>query len=391
MRAKGMSLRLLALTFAIGMVSAACGNDDDGATETTAVATETTAAATETTAPATETSAAATETTAAGTTETTAAAAGGADKQKLRVALLLPGIKNDNSFSQAGYEGLVQAAEQDGAVEYEVLEELVDPTDSEPALRDFATKGFDLIIGHGIEYVDPIQKLYKEFPNVKWSMSGGVLAQKKPDVNLEDWLYNTQDMAYPNGLIAGNALIGDTIGVVGGPEFDFVKIMHQSFRDAVKTIKPDVKFLEGFAGSFVDVQKAAEVTQQLIDQGADYIYCSGDGICIGAAQTAAAAGIPISTGFGTQIAAAPDVFVSATFIHLKDLYQGYFDRIRDGIFGNKFNPSGIFNKQVEVSAINPDVTAKLAKTPAELQTIIDEFIAKVQKGEFEIPFPATGA
>ena len=323
------------------------------------------------------------------------------DGGTLKVALLLPGVRNDNSYSQAGFEGLRDAAAADGNVEIQVLEEIVDPTDSLPALRDFASQGYDLILGHGIEYVDPIQQLHAEFPDVAFAMTGGVLVPGAvTSGNVTDWLYNVQDMAYPNGILAARAIVGDTIGVVGGPEFDFVKTMHQSFRDAALSVNPDLNFLEGFAGSFVDVHAAAEVAQQLIDQGADFIYCSGDGICIGAAQIASAAGIPISVGFGSQQQTAPDVYLSATVLRLKDQYLSYFDQVRNGTFGTPdgevhavgedgyaFFPAGIFNGQVEVLPVNTGATVETAVGLAELQATLDELVASIQSGEFTIPFP----
>ena len=315
-------------------------------------------------------------------------AAASAD-EGLRVALLLPGIKNDNSFSQAAAEGIIDAVAADGNIaEYQILEEIIEPTDSLPAIRGFASRGFDLIIGHGIEYVDPIMELYSEFPDVDFAMTGGVLVEgADPQDNVVDWLYNVQDMAYPNGIVAANALIGDTIGIVGGPEFDFVKVMHISFQQGVASVNPDVQFLEGFAGDFVNVQKAAEVAKSLIDQGADMIYCSGDGICIGAAQSASAAGIPILVGFGSQHETAPDVYIGATVIRLSELFQTYFDTVRDGSFGNAFYPGSLQNGGIEVLPINMDATVETAKSLEELQQILDDFVAAVVSGEFVIPFP----
>ena len=312
-----------------------------------------------------------------------------ADDGGLRVALLVPGIKNDNSFSQAGAEGLLAAVAADGNIaEYQILEEIIEPTDSLPALRGFASRGFDLIIGHGIEYVDPIMELHAEFPDVDFAMTGGVLVEgADPKDNVVDWLYNVQDMAYPNGILAGNALVGDTIGIVGGPEFDFVKVMHVSFQQAVASVNPEIQFLEGFAGDFVNVQKAAEVATSLIDQGADLIYCSGDGICIGAAQSAAAAGVPILVGFGSQYETAPDVYIGATVIRLSEQFQTYFDTVRDGTFGNAFYPGSLQNGGIEVLPINADATVETAVSTDELQAILDDFIASVESGEFVIPFP----
>lgn len=70
---------LVGLAVAVAITAAACGNDDDSASDTTAAATETTAAAVETTAAATETTAA------AAATETTAAAAAGAQTYAVQV------------------------------------------------------------------------------------------------------------------------------------------------------------------------------------------------------------------------------------------------------------------------------------------------------------------
>ena len=321
--------------------------------------------------------------------EMEAAAAPAPDDEGLRVALLLPGIKNDNSFSQAAAEGLLDAVAADGNIaEYQMLEEIIEPTDSLPAIRGFASRGFDLIIGHGIEYVDPIMELYSEFPDVDFAMTGGVLVEgADPQDNVVDWLYNVQDMAYPNGIIAAHALIGDTIGIVGGPEFDFVKVMHLSFQQGVASVNPEVQFLEGFAGDFVNVQKAAEVATSLIDQGADLIYCSGDGICIGAAQSASAAGIPILVGFGSQYETAPDVYLGATVIRLSELFQTYFDTVRDGSFGNAFYPGSLQNGGIEVLPINTDATVETATSLEELQQILDDFVGAVISGEIQIPFP----
>lgn len=390
-RRSSILFKLFALLMVFGLVAAACGNDDDSDAEP---APEPAPTDTQETEPEPEPEPEPEE-----EPEPEPEPADNGDA--LRVALLLPGVRNDNSFSQAAYEGLRDAVAEDGNVETQVLEEIIDPTDSLPALRDFASQGFDLILGHGIEYVDPIQQLYDEFPDVAFSMTGGILVPGSvTSSNVVDWLYNVQDMAYPNGILAAKAVIGDTIGIVGGPEFDFVKTMHQSFRDAALSVNPDLNFLEGFAGSFVDVQAAAEVSQQLIDQGADFIYCSGDGICIGAAQTASAAGIPIAVGFGSQEQTAPDVYLAATVIRMKDLYLSFFDQVRTGTFGTPdgevhavgeegyaFYPGGIFNAQVEVLPVNMAATVDTAVGLDELQAALDELVASIEAGEFSIPFP----
>lgn len=142
------------------------------------------------------------------------------------------------------------------------------------------------------------------------------------------------------------------------------------------------------------------MTQQLIDQGSEYIYCSGHGICIGSAQTAAAAGIPISVGFGSQEQTAPDVFLSATVIRLESQYLSFFEQIREASFGTPdgqvhaageygyaFFPGGVFNGQIEVLPVNTAASVETAVPLPDLQAALDDLVGSVQAGEFEIPFP----
>ena len=186
-----MLKRFIVILTLLTLVASACGSDDGGGASSSGSS----SSASEPTA-----------TAAPATTEAVAEEVVAPVEDSIKVALLLPGVKNDNSFSQAGYEGLIAAAAADGNIEYQVIEEVVDPTDSLPAIRDFASQGYDLIIGHGIEYVDPIQQLWAEFPDVDFAMAGGILIPGSVTTpNVADWLYNTQDMAWPNGVLTANA------------------------------------------------------------------------------------------------------------------------------------------------------------------------------------------
>src|SRR5256885_15146656 len=101
-----------------------------------------------------------------------------AQTKKLKVALLVPALTNDGAFNQVALEGIKKLAAE-GLVEYELRERMGDPAQSEPVIRQYASRGYDLIIGHGIEISLPILKVAKDFPNVKFTASGGMdLAQR---------------------------------------------------------------------------------------------------------------------------------------------------------------------------------------------------------------------
>ena len=78
----------------------------------------------------------------------------------VKVALILPGRADDVSWNQAAYEGMQSAVKNAKVpVELKVVEQVYDPVAIEPALRDYAQQGYDLIVGHGFQFQEPIIKV----------------------------------------------------------------------------------------------------------------------------------------------------------------------------------------------------------------------------------------
>ena len=91
-------------------------------------------------------------------------------EEKVKVALLLSGSANDNSWNQFGYEALMKVEQETGA---EVaFSENVATADQLQAIRDYAAKGYDVIIGHGGAYEDDMIKAGKDFPDTQFVKIG---------------------------------------------------------------------------------------------------------------------------------------------------------------------------------------------------------------------------
>ncbi len=56
------------------------------------------------------------------------------------------GLANDGSFNQVALEGVKKLAKE-GLITFEIREKQKDPATSEPVIRQYAQKGYDLIIG----------------------------------------------------------------------------------------------------------------------------------------------------------------------------------------------------------------------------------------------------
>ena len=67
-----------------------------------------------------------------------------------RVALLSPGPISDAGWNAAAYDGLLAIRDQLGAEVSQV--ETRTPPEFEEAFRDYARRGFQVVIGHGFEF-----------------------------------------------------------------------------------------------------------------------------------------------------------------------------------------------------------------------------------------------
>ncbi len=136
--------------------------------------------------------------------------------EKLKVAVLVPGLANDGSFNQVALEGIKKLADE-GLVTYELREKQRDPASSEPVIRQYAQRGYDLIIGHGIELSEPILNVSKDFPKVHFAASGGPDLANKLTANTDGWTYDFAQQGYLSGWVAGKMGV-NKVGAVGGPQ-----------------------------------------------------------------------------------------------------------------------------------------------------------------------------
>src|SRR5437764_776160 len=97
-----------------------------------------------------------------------AALASADDKSKVHVGIVFDiGGKDDRSFNAAAWQGVKRAAKDFPIVLRDV--EPGDLTSIEPAMRAFAERGYDLIIGVGFSQTPQIEAVAKDYPNLNFA------------------------------------------------------------------------------------------------------------------------------------------------------------------------------------------------------------------------------
>lgn len=119
---------------------------------------------------------------------------------KFNVAMVLIGPHDDGGWSQAHYEGLLYVKENVPNTHVAYIENVPEGADSEQIFRSLARKGFNLILGTSFGYMDPMETVANEYPDVYFIHLTGIKSNQKNFGNLMGAMEN---MKYLAGMIAG--------------------------------------------------------------------------------------------------------------------------------------------------------------------------------------------
>lgn len=186
---------------------------------------------------------------------------------KTKVAVLFPGVVSDQSWNQFGYEGLLRAKDE-GGVKTAYSENVSQDMQIE-AFRNYASEGYDVIIGMGGEYTDAASTVAKEYPDIKFCVSNGLVGNGK---NLSSFKVSYSQMGYLSGVLAGLMTKTGKIAAVMAEPIPIVDQGKASFKAGAESVNKDVDVSFVITGSWADVAKAREAGLALINQGVDVLW-----------------------------------------------------------------------------------------------------------------------
>jgi basic membrane protein A len=266
----------------------------------------------------------------------------------VKVALILPGRADDVSWNQAAYEGMLSAvdmvAEQGITVDLTTVEEVYDPVDIEPALLDYAQQGYDLVVGHGFQFMEPIIKVAEEYPDVNFAIGTGF--KIAPNVGVYD--VKLEQGGYLMGMIAGYLTEANIVGVTGGVDVSEIHRGHVAFLLGAQAANPDVTVLSNFTGDFNDVPAAKEAALSQIAAGADVLWQSGDGIGFGVLSACEEEDIICMGNVANQNDIAPDNTLASFVYDWAPLFAQMIEETVAGTYGNQFYWNDFSNEGVSI-------------------------------------------
>ena len=210
-----------------------------------------------------------------------------ADKGKIKVGIVFDiGGKNDRSFNAAAWEGVKRANQDLDIVLRDV--EPGNPTSIEPAMRAFAEKNFDLIIGIGFAQGPIMQRVAQDYPNIKFAIVDGVIVDKdgKPLPNVASLVFREHEGSFLVGMIAAQKSKSGVIGFVGGMDIPLIHRFETGYEEGAKSVNPNVRVVDNYVGvtdaAWNNPGKGKELALNQIDQGADVIFTAAGNSGLGA-------------------------------------------------------------------------------------------------------------
>ena len=293
-----------------------------------------------------------------------------------KLALILPGPWDDNSWNEAGYIAMNALADEGVETAYS---ELVAEGDDARILREYAEQGFDMIVAHSFGYQDGVFEVAGEYPDSNYAWAGGIARTSK---NVADYDQPFYEAAYPIGVIAGHMSESGVLGALYGFDIPVCHAMGEAFLAGAQTVNPDAKLITSATGEWVDVAKNKEAALAQADAGVDFWIECGEGSSLGAIEAAKEAGGYVTGYVGDMTENGPDVVLVNLVWNLEPMFAQMLQDSLDGSFDNPYYRYGV----ADGAMLYTYNDALKGEIPAEAIEAAEKAFDDIKTGTLEVEF-----
>ena len=246
------------------------------------------------------------------------------------VALLLSGVITDGGWSQLAYNGLKELKARYGfKIAYA---ENIGIAQMDQVARGYSDDGFDLVIGHGVEFSSTLLEVAPDYPGQHFFVTT-FLPQPEIPRNIMFVNMGYFGAAYGAGVLA--ALISEkkrAVGFIGGDDDPNQNRMKKAFIAGARQTVPDIRALAIITGDYDNASKGREAASILIGNGADVIWHAADVTGLGAIQGAVAGNIKVLGCYSDQTDLAPNNMATSFEMNLGGMVIGVCREVAAGTF-----------------------------------------------------------
>jgi basic membrane protein A len=194
------------------------------------------------------------------------------------------GGKFDKSFNEAAFHG-AERFKQETEIPYREFE-VTSAAQREQALRTLARRGAHIVVGIGFAQATGVEKVAKEFPNVKFAIIDAVVNLP----NVQSIVFKEHEGSFLVGMTAAMASKTGKIGFVGGMDIPLIRKFAVGYQEGAKYINPKIEVFQNMTGTtpaaWNDPTRGGELARSQFDRGADIVFAAAGATGLGVLQAA---------------------------------------------------------------------------------------------------------
>ena len=281
------------------------------------------------------------------------------------------GGKFDKSFNEAAYSGAERFKKETGIAyrDFEVTAE----AQREQALRNMARRGAHVVVGIGFSQATSLEKVAKEFPNIKFAIIDSVVNLP----NVRSVVFKEHEGSFLVGMAAAMASKSGKVGFVGGMDIPLIRKFALGYEEGAKFVNPRVEVFQNMTGTtpaaWSDPTKGGELARSQFDRGADVVYAAAGATGLGVLQAAKDKGRLAIGVDSNQNHLHPGAVLTSMIKRVDLAVYDAFKSAKDGtwksgvvVLGVAENGVGYSMDQHNRSLITPDMEKKLEQARADI-------------------------
>lgn len=267
-------------------------------------------------------------------------------------------------------------AEIELGIEYEFTEQVA-AADIEKVLREYAERGFDLIVGDAfLAGESASRRVAADYPEIKFAF-GSEFGPVEPNYSVFDnWIH---EPAYLSGVIAGMVTQSNILGVVAAIPINEVNRLVNAFKAGALSVNPDIRVKIAYIGGWFDPPKAKEAALAQIEAGADLIFAERFGVFEAAREN----GILAFGNMSDQNSLAPDTVITGPVWDMYPTIEYLVNSVKAGAFVSQDLKD--FSMMAKGGASLAPLHGFEEIAPAEVIAKVRDLEAQIMAGTFRVP------
>ncbi len=283
----------------------------------------------------------------------------------VKVGFIYVGPTGDGGWSYAHDQGRLYIEEQLG-VETIIKESVPETQEVEQVAASMIDQGCNIIFATSFGYMDYLEKMSKDYPNVKFFHCSGY----KTTENMTAYFGRVYQARYLSGIVAGMKTQANQIGYVAAMPIPEVIRGINAFTLGAQSVNPDVKVKVVWTNTWYDPAKEKDAAIALLDGGADIIAQHQD--TAGPQQAAEERGV-WAVGYNTDMSMfAPKASLTSAVWNWGPYYVQAVQSVIDGTYQSESYWQGLEAGIVDLSPLTANAPeGAQAKVDAAKAAILD--------------------